>query len=112
MLISDMFPDEEWRQKAACSKVDPNIFFPFKHTKKTTAQAFSYCSVCEVRAECLHVGVIYGYDGIWGGSTYDQRSYLMSKNNFKRSQFTLKEAQTIIAQLDYVPVNIKAKKIQ
>lgn len=112
MSFSSMFPDEEWRQNAACSKVDPNIFFPFKHTKKTTAQAFAYCSVCEVRPECLHVGVTYGYDGIWGGSTYDQRSYLISKNNWKRSQFTLQDARQMISQIDHVPVNIKAKKIQ
>jgi WhiB family redox-sensing transcriptional regulator len=106
-----MFPDEEWRQKAACKNTDPTVFFPFKHTVRTTSEALSYCAQCEVKAECLHIAVTYNYDGIWGGSTNDQRLHLLSVNNISRSRFTLDKAKTLLRQLPNVPVNIRSRKL-
>ena len=110
MYSNRLFPDEEWRKDAACKDIDPNIFFPFKHTVKTTADAMSYCRQCKVRADCLYISIIYGYDGIWGGATADQRHYVMKDNYLPDSEFTIEDAYDLLKKLDSVSVNIKSKR--
>lgn len=44
-------PDENWRTKALCAQVDPEMFFPDKGG--STKDAKRVCLNCEVRAECL-----------------------------------------------------------
>ena len=42
---------DDWRAKALCAQVDPEMFFP--NRGESTKDAKRVCLNCEVRAECL-----------------------------------------------------------
>ena len=73
-----------WRDKAACLGEDPELFFP---TGKKGAPALAQiqeakrvCGRCPVRRECRCAadtvinGSPAGEDGVWGGSSADERA--------------------------------------
>src|SRR5713226_10454164 len=48
--------DEAWRSRAACSEVDPDLFFPVGVTGPALshiAAAKAVCEGCDVRGDCL-----------------------------------------------------------
>ncbi|HZU71239.1 MAG TPA: WhiB family transcriptional regulator [Acidimicrobiales bacterium] len=58
--------DTAWRDQAACTGVDPEIFFPERG--QTTARATLVCNRCPVQIECLAWSVANGEKlGVWGG---------------------------------------------
>ena len=64
-----------WQDRALCTQVDPEIFFPEKGG--STREAKRVCQACEVRAECLEYAL--GIDerhGIWGGMSERERRRL------------------------------------
>ncbi len=71
------YKDMSWRDNAACSKLTTDIFIA---TPKSPLvyQAISVCKQCPVRKECFYESILYGYDGIWGGATQEQRSTLVA----------------------------------
>lgn len=71
------YKDMSWRDNAACSTVSTSIFFATPKSP-TVYQALSICKSCTVRKECFYESILYGYDGIWGGATPEQRSALVS----------------------------------
>jgi hypothetical protein len=99
---------EDWREQAVCSKLDTEIFFPHKNTHTSVQNAFSYCKQCPVKIECLHVAVVYSYDGIWGQSTMGQRMYVLKEyfdNN--NSNFTIEDAKKMYSQINNISVTIR-----
>jgi len=74
-----------WKDKASCSDKELSIFFASPKSDVTTV-AISICKSCPVRNECFYEAISYGYDGVWGGSTYDQRRALII--NFLDSDLT------------------------
>jgi hypothetical protein len=44
---------DEWRDFAACSTVDPEIFFPKPGDRRVAEQARAVCASCPVRRKCL-----------------------------------------------------------
>jgi WhiB family redox-sensing transcriptional regulator len=66
-----------WRAAGACVSADPDLFFPVSGTGKAAAQAARACQVCAgcpVRRQCLQFAVETGeMEGIWGGTTPDER---------------------------------------
>jgi hypothetical protein len=71
------YKEMSWRDQAACSTVSTSIFFSTPKSP-TVYQALSICKSCPVRKDCFYEATLYGYDGIWGGSTPEQRSALIS----------------------------------
>lgn len=68
-------PEPDWRDAAACSAVDPEIFFPEKGG--STANAKRVCFSCPVRAECLDDALARNEAwGIWGGTSERERRRL------------------------------------
>jgi WhiB family redox-sensing transcriptional regulator len=63
-----------WREQALCAQVGPEMFFPDKGGHRSDAQRV--CGLCHVRAECLAEALRIGADGIWGGTTPQQRQRL------------------------------------
>jgi WhiB family transcriptional regulator, redox-sensing transcriptional regulator len=62
---------QSWRDKAACSGADPDLFFPPEKRGKTqAAKAKAICARCPVTAECLAVAAPFG---IWGGTAEGER---------------------------------------
>ena len=68
---------EDWRDDAACRDADPELFFPIGTTGPALRQvqdAIRICQACLVRPQCLAWALEHGItDGIWGGTTADQR---------------------------------------
>lgn len=62
---------EEWKARALCKEVDPELFYPegpANTVHMMYRDAVRICAMCEVRQECYQ----YAYDnnerdGIWGG---------------------------------------------
>jgi hypothetical protein len=70
----------EWRTRAACRSVDPEIFFPTAEigpayeAQVTVAKAI--CAGCPVRVECLDEALVRIPEGIAGGLTPEERRRL------------------------------------
>lgn len=67
----------DWRHRAACRDVDPELFFPIGNTGAALLQieeAKAVCRRCPVIDECLQWALEAGEDsGVWGGLSEDER---------------------------------------
>jgi WhiB family redox-sensing transcriptional regulator len=63
----------EWRDKAACFGVDPEVFFPVVAAKQAVERAKDICSACPVKANCLEEYLRISDRGIADGYTYRER---------------------------------------
>lgn len=72
--------DDRWRVRAACTAVDPDLFFPVGVTGPAVGQiaaAKAVCAGCEVRAECLEFAISTNQEyGVWGGTSEEERRVL------------------------------------
>ena len=72
--------EETWRVRAACSTVDPDLFFPVGVTGPAVGQiaaAKAVCAGCGVRDECLDFAITTNQEyGIWGGTSEEERRLL------------------------------------
>jgi WhiB family transcriptional regulator, redox-sensing transcriptional regulator len=70
----------DWRDRAACLDLDPELWFPVGTTGpavEQTERAKTVCAGCPVIAHCLAWALETGQsDGIWGGKTADERRAL------------------------------------
>ena len=72
--------DGTWRESARCRFAKPEMFFPAGDSDavdQTVLQAKAMCRTCPVREDCL----LFAFetrqvDGIWGGTTEDERRRL------------------------------------
>lgn len=70
-LVIKLEPD--WKQRAACSFLDSNAFFPT--TPQEREYPLSICAECVVRVECLAVALKEVKQfGIWGGYPAEVRT--------------------------------------
>jgi WhiB family transcriptional regulator, redox-sensing transcriptional regulator len=67
----------DWRHRARCRDVDPELFFPVGTTGPAEAQvqsAKAICTLCTVREECLQWALDTAQDaGVWGGLSEEER---------------------------------------
>jgi WhiB family redox-sensing transcriptional regulator len=71
---------EQWRLRASCRSVDPDLFFPVG----TTGLAIDHieaaklvCGDCPVSSPCLEYALVTNQDsGVWGGTSEDERRTL------------------------------------
>ncbi|GAA0416755.1 transcriptional regulator WhiB [Acrocarpospora corrugata] len=67
----------DWRHRAACRDVDPELFFPIGNTGPALMQieeAKQVCRACTVSEHCLKWALESGQDaGVWGGLSEDER---------------------------------------
>jgi WhiB family redox-sensing transcriptional regulator len=102
---------EDWRADAACFQEDPNIFFPLKTTYQSVQAAFAFCKTCPVKIDCLHLSVVYGYEGIWGHSTFGQRLHVLKEHfNNDNTNFTIQDAKRMYAEINNVSVKIRPNR--
>ncbi|GAA4390214.1 WhiB family transcriptional regulator [Actinomadura sp. NPDC048032] len=70
----------DWRHRAACRDVDPELFFPIGNTGPAILQieeAKQVCRRCDVSAACLRWALESGQEsGVWGGMGEDERRAL------------------------------------
>jgi WhiB family redox-sensing transcriptional regulator len=65
-----------WMLRGACRREDPELFFPISASGPAQVQisaAKAVCARCSVRANCLSYALITQPDGIWGGTTREER---------------------------------------
>jgi WhiB family redox-sensing transcriptional regulator len=66
-----------WRDHASCKFTSPELFFPVGGTGVATdviRAAKAVCQTCEVRKACLNYALETNQEnGIWGGTTEDER---------------------------------------
>ena len=68
--------NQNWRQHAACSGLDPEIFYPVEDDDADPAKAV--CGQCPVSTPCLeHALASRERDGVWGGATERERRRLV-----------------------------------
>ncbi len=71
-LNSGYVSDTNWRQKAECLKMDPDIFYPHNEQKQSDdeiAIAKRICAKCIVRLNCLNYALSNAEKyGIWGSN--------------------------------------------
>jgi len=70
----------DWRHRAACRDVDPEVFFPIGNSGPALSQieeAKQVCHRCPVMESCLEWALTSGQDaGVWGGMSEDERHAL------------------------------------
>ncbi len=70
----------DWRHRAACRDVDPELFFPIGSTGPALLQieeAKQVCRRCPVSELCLKWALESGQDaGVWGGLDEEERRAL------------------------------------
>ncbi|MGH3239205.1 MAG: WhiB family transcriptional regulator [Spirillospora sp.] len=70
----------DWRHRAACRDVDPELFFPIGNTGPAILQieeAKQVCRRCGVTDACLRWALESGQEsGVWGGMGEDERRAL------------------------------------
>ena len=71
---------DQWRLRAACRSVDPDLFFPVGATGLAIEQiesAKAVCTMCPVTDECLEYALATNQDsGVWGGRSEEERRAL------------------------------------
>lgn len=81
-------PDSAWQDRAACTTMDPDLFFP-EAGEHGGEQAKAACRSCPVRRECLEGALARNEKyGIWGGTSGADRRELRRQ----RSRDALREA--------------------
>jgi WhiB family transcriptional regulator, redox-sensing transcriptional regulator len=67
----------DWMSRGACGGVDPELFFPAARTAGSAVRqaeaAKAVCGRCAVRANCLSYALETMPEGIWGGTTDEER---------------------------------------
>ena len=75
---------ENWRQRAACTGLDTEIFFPVSDADAGPAKAV--CETCPVRDQCLEWSLATRQeDGVWGGLTDNERLRRRRRDAARRS---------------------------
>ena len=66
-----------WMSRGACRQADPELFFPTAAVTGPAARqaeaAKAVCGRCDVRANCLSHALEAMPEGIWGGTTPEER---------------------------------------
>jgi hypothetical protein len=71
-MTAQLLEDEDWRERALCAEVDPELFFSDQGVPPTEAK--SICARCDVQSECLEWALDNDEEfGIFGGLTPRER---------------------------------------
>ncbi|RFS85139.1 WhiB family transcriptional regulator [Actinomadura spongiicola] len=80
----------DWRHRAACRDVDPELFFPIGNTGPAILQieeAKQVCRRCDVTDACLRWALESGQEsGVWGGMGEDERRALRRRVSRARAR--------------------------
>ena len=71
---------DDWRDRASCRTVEPDLFFPVGTTGVALVQiehAKSVCGTCDVKDACLEFALATNQEsGVWGGTSEEERRKL------------------------------------
>jgi WhiB family redox-sensing transcriptional regulator len=70
-------PAPDWRHRAVCHDLDPELFFPVgigQPALRQTRLAKTVCARCPAQVECLRWALATGQEyGVWGGLSEAER---------------------------------------
>lgn len=70
-------PEDSWREQAACSGSDNELFFPVGEDEEVVAPAKAICAACPVKEDCLQYALATNQtEGVWGGMSAPERRRL------------------------------------
>jgi WhiB family redox-sensing transcriptional regulator len=72
-------PSSSWMSRGACQREDPDLFFPIAANGAApylATAAKAVCRTCAVCAACLSFALQTSQDGVWGGTTTEERHAL------------------------------------
>ena len=89
----------DWRNKAACLRVDPELFFPIGEKIQSDIdqieQAKSFCVKCLVKEQCLeYAHEMSQYSEVWGGLSESERKFLKRRRQQARVRARLGRMST------------------
>jgi len=73
-LVGDQVPD--WQFEGACAEVDPEAWFP-EQGSYAPPLVFAICAGCPVRRSCLAAALHGREQGVWAGTTAEDRDGLL-----------------------------------
>jgi WhiB family redox-sensing transcriptional regulator len=73
MPLDIAFTSSGWMSGGACQREDPELFFPISAAAHLVTAAKAVCQACTVRAPCLSYALQTRQDGVWGGTTLEER---------------------------------------
>lgn len=62
-----------WQQYAACAGADPEAWFPCVQGAAVPRPVVRICADCPVRRSCLATALLWSVDGLWAGTTLQDR---------------------------------------
>ena len=77
--VAGLFP---WMTRGTCRDEDPEIFFPIADQGPALAQVSAAKAVCRryaVSTACLSFGLQTSQEGIWGGTTREERRAMRAR---------------------------------
>ena len=87
-----------WREDAACRYADPDLFFPVAAntaTSQEATRALRICDGCAVKRQCLDFAMRHGEaNGIWGGTTPEERVRVLRGRNRRPGRRDRREASS------------------
>lgn len=69
----------EWTKDAVCVRFQLSMFF----TASSSQMAKTICHHCPVKSQCLTWALMYKEEGIWGGTTFEERRRLLPYYNIE-----------------------------
>lgn len=70
-------PIDHWTEAAACAGLDTDTFYALEEGQQRQAKAV--CKSCPVIADCLTHALANNEEGIWGGTTENERRVMQGK---------------------------------
>ncbi|WFE45329.1 WhiB family transcriptional regulator [Verrucosispora sp. WMMD1129] len=67
--------DLAWQDRGLCNQTDPDAFHPEKGG--SPEQAKRICRRCEVKTVCLQYALTNREEGVWGGTTKQERNKIL-----------------------------------
>jgi WhiB family transcriptional regulator, redox-sensing transcriptional regulator len=89
-----------WVSRGACRQADPELFFPIAVTGSAAREAEvakAVCGACAVRVICLSFALEAMPEGVWGGTTLEERRAVRRRS--ARRQASAQSPGTISAAL-------------
>jgi WhiB family redox-sensing transcriptional regulator len=75
---------EDFGGHPACADADPELFFPESGQTEQIERAKAVCADCPVLTSCLRFALRHPVQGVWGGTTEDERRALRASARQER----------------------------
>jgi hypothetical protein len=74
-----------------CAQTDPELFFPIRANQYEVAlrAARKLCQSCVFQLECYQYALYRDLDGVWGGTTPQERMEARKQNEIEPFRFSL-----------------------